>query len=352
VSTESALEQRLHDLYAVPVPASLDRRVDAALKSRPSGQWNPLRRRAVVSLVVAGILIATAAGPAVRWFDGWGKPFDRLWELATPVDQSVTQGGYRVTIHRAYADRLGVRLATTVEDLEDRWSQIAVDAAEVTDSQGNAYEAWNWSRSRTPFDSTAATWSRFVLPDGLRKGDLDLSVKVTSLAVRTPDPVTDLIDADTIWSSVDGAWTFDVKVPITSGRAVQPEARASESGVTVVLQELGATPSGILARMAVDGLPAIPEGSDNGWYPSIDIDIDGLAFTDDTLPPGILRSDDEITVEIVPGDEIAAERPVDALAGHWKMTVRTFSSSFDPERKSISDRDGPWVLEFDVPSGS
>lgn len=352
MSTESALEQRLDDLYAVGVPATLDRRVDAALKATPRRRQNPLRGRTIASLVVAAVLVVTAAGPAIEWFDGWGKPFDRVWELAAPVDQSVTEDGYRVTIHRAYADRLGVRLATTVEDLEDRWSQIAVDGAEVTDAQGNVYEAWNWSRARTPFDSTAATWSRFLLPDGLRKDDLDLRVKVTSLAVRTPDPVTDQTDPDTIWTSVGGAWTFEVGVPITAGRAVHPDVRSTESGVTIVLRELGATPSGLVARLAVDGLPAIPEGSGSGWYPSIDIDIDGLAFTDDTVPPGILRSGDEITVEIVPGDEIAAERPVDALAGHWKITILTFWSSVDPERKLISDRDGPWVLEFDVPAGS
>src|SRR5688572_5775604 len=102
----------------------------------------PLRRssrtrvRTLATLGIAAIFAVTAAGPAVQWFESWHGPFDHLWEISTPVDQTVTADGYRVTVHRAYADRLGVRLAMSVQDLDDRWSGLEVDAAVMTDADG------------------------------------------------------------------------------------------------------------------------------------------------------------------------------------------------------------------------
>src|SRR5688500_7511030 len=119
-------------MYAVSVPADLDRRVATAITTAPVRRSGRPRRRTVVAFAVAAVLAITAAAPAFEWFQGWHGPFDRLLEISTPVDQTVTGDGYRVTVHRAYADRLGVRLALTVEDLEARWSELYVEAADVT----------------------------------------------------------------------------------------------------------------------------------------------------------------------------------------------------------------------------
>ncbi len=234
MSTDTPLEQRLQTLYAVAVPTELDRRIAAAMTTVPIRRPGRIRTRTLAALAVAAILAGAAAGPAFEWIGAWGDPFDRVWEASSPVDQTDTADGYRVTVHRAYADRLGVRLAMTVEDLEDRWSGLEVDAAEMTDSEGRIYGAWNWSGSRTPVDGAIATWARFLLPDDDRGDDLQLRVTVTSLQVRAPDPIPSDPDPDRIWTSVSGAWSFEFDMPpITQGQTISPVASASSDGVTI-----------------------------------------------------------------------------------------------------------------------
>lgn len=336
MSTETPMEQRLRTLYAVAVPTELDRRIVAGMRSAPLRRPGRSRPRVLVALAVAAIVAITAAGPAVQWFENWNAPFDRLWELSTPVDQTVTADGYRVTVHRAYADRLGVRLAMSVEDLDQRWSGLYVDAAEATDGDGRVYEGWN-SPSRTPVDGSTATWSRFLLPAGALGDDLRLQVTIKSLWVRSPDPSE--LDPARIWTTVAGAWTFEVDVPppFTVGESVSPVANASANGVTIDLKELGVVPSGTVVRLAVDGLPELPADSAEGWYPVARVEHDGERHTDDALPPGLVGSDGEVTLELVP--------VVEDLAGHWKITILGFWS---PAHEPFGEHLGPWVLEFAV----
>lgn len=336
MSTDTPFEQRLRTLYAVPVPADLDRRIEAAIATVPSRRPGRVRPRVLAALAFAAILITTAAGPAIEWFEGWSAPFDRLWEISTPMDQTVTADGYEIKVHRAYADRLGVRLAMTVEDLEERWSDFRIDTAHATDDDGNVYEGWN-SPSRTPVDGSIATWLRFLPPDALGD-DLHLRVTITSLLVRTPDPME--VDPERIWTTVGGEWTVDVEVPpFTLGDSVSPSANASASDVTIAVEELGVVPSGTVVRLAVEGLPEMPAGSAGGWYPDTSVEHDGERLSDDPLPPGLLGPDGEVTLELTP---IA-----DDLTGHWTITIFTFNS-FDPTTKGFGEIEGPWVLEFDV----
>lgn len=337
MSTDTPLEQRLSTLYAVSVPTELDRRIVTAMTTAPIRRSGRGRPRTLAALAVAAIFAITAAGPAFEWFEGWHSPFDRLWEISTPVDQTVTADGYRVTVHRAYADRFGVRLAMTVEDLDDRWSELYVEAADVIDGDGRAYEGWNWSGSQTPVDDSSETWSRFLLPADALGDDLRLLVTVTSLAVRSPDPIASDVDPERIWTSVGGAWTFDLDVPITRGQAISPAATATANGVTINLKELGMVPSGTVVRLAVDGLPEIPADSAEGWYPVTSVEHDGERLTDDALPPGVVGSDGDVTLEVLP--------VVEDLAGHWRITILEFWS---PTRGQFGESLGPWVLEFDV----
>ena len=338
--TETPLDQRLRTLYAVSVPTELDRRIATAMTTVPIRRSGRTRPRILAALALAAILSTLAAGPAIQWFEGWHGPFDRLWEISTHVDQSVTADGYRVTVHRAYADRFGVRLAITVEDEEHRWSEFFVDGAEVTDVVGHAYEGWNWSGSKTPVDGSSATWSRFLLPAGVDADELQLQVRVTSLAVRAPEPIPVGLGPERIWTSVSGAWgNFQVNVPVTQGHSISPVASATTSDVTINLEELGVVPSGTVVRLAVKGLPEAPGGSVNAWYPVTSIEHDGERLTDDVVRPGVLGSDGSVTLEVVP--------VVEDLAGHWRITVLGFHS-FDPIQEQFGEIQGPWVLEFDV----
>ena len=261
------------------------------------------------------------------------------------MDQTVTADGYRVTVHRSYADRLGVRLAMTVEDLEDRWSGLEVDGAEMTDSDGRIYEGWNWPRSRTPVDGAIATWARFLLPDGVRADDQQLRVTITSLRVRSPDPIPIDLDPEEIWTSVRGAWSFEFDMPpIAQGQSISPVANASASGVTIDLEELGVVPSGTAVRLAIEGLPEVP-GSAYGWLPSSTIVHDGEPLSDQPFEPGVIGSEGVVTIEALPDVE---DPKVEGLVGHWRITVHTIYA-FDSTLEQGHRVEGPWVLEFDVP---
>lgn len=348
MSTDMPLEQRLHAIYAVTVPVALDRRVATAIAAVPQRRPGPMGRRKVVVLAIAAVVATVAAGPAASWFAGWDARYDRLWDLSIPVEQAMTVDDYRVTVERAYADALGVRLAMSAVDLKDRWSGMRIDTADVTDADGRVYQAWNWS-TKTPMNATTASWSRFALPSDA-PDDLGLQVTVTSLAVRLPEPIDSLRDPSRIWTSVDGVWTFDVDVPVTAVvRTIEPAVSASEGGVTVTLRELELVPSGVVARLAVRGLPALPAGSDWGWYPVLSAVHDGHAHSDDVFDPGVLADGDAITIEMV---RDGGDDPIDDLTGRWKITIAAFWSSSDPRREGFGKDVGPWVLEVDVPADS
>ena len=348
MSTDTPLEQRLQALYAVAVPTELDRRIAAAMSTVPIRRPARIRPRTLAALAVAAILAVAAAGPAFEWIGAWGDPFDRVWAASSPVDQTVTADGYRVTVHRAYVDRLGVRLALTVQDLRDRWSGLEVEAAEMTDSEGRNYAAWNWSRSRTPVDGAIAQWARFLLPDDVRGDDKQLHVSITSLRVRAPDPISLDLDPEEIWTSVGGAWSFEFDMPpITQGQTISPVATAGSDGVTVALEELGVVPSGTAVRLAVEGLPEVP-GTVYGWLPDSTIVHDGEPLSDQPFEPGVMRSDGVVTIEALPDVE---DPKVEGLAGHWSITVHGFFA-FDASTEQGHELRGPWVLEFDVPAAS
>jgi hypothetical protein len=348
VSTDTPLEQRLQALYAVSVPTELDRRIAAAMTTVPTRRPGRIRPRTLAALAVGAILAAAAAGPAFEWIGAWGDPFDRVWEASSPVDQTVTADGYRVTVHRSYADRLGVRLAMTVEDLEDRWSGLEVDAAEMTDSDGRIYGAWNWSRTRTPVDGAIAQWARFLLPDDVRGDDQQLRVTITSLRVRAPDPIPFDLDPEQIWTSVGGAWSFEFDMPpITQGQTISPVASASAGGVTIELEELGVVPSGTAVRLAVEGLPEV-SGTLYGWLPDSTIVHDGEPLSDQPFEPGVIRSDGVVIIEALPDVE---DPKVEGVAGHWTITIHGFFA-FDATTEQGHELRGLWVLEFDVPAAS
>ena len=197
MTTDLPMEQRLHDLYAVTVPSALDRRITMAIATVPARPSCHGRRRRIAVLAVAAVIATAAAAPVANWFADWDPYHDRLWALSTPVEQTATEDGYRVTVHRAYADALGVRLAMSVLDLEDRWSEMRIDAADVTDADGRAYTGWNWSWSGAPPNAGDATWSRFILP-AAAPDDLSLRVTVTAIAVRAPEPLALPLDPERI----------------------------------------------------------------------------------------------------------------------------------------------------------
>lgn len=353
MTTDTPIEQRLHTLYAVTVPVALDRRVASAIATVPPLRPTLIGRRGIAVLALAAVIATVGAGPVADWFDGWDPYHDRLWDLSTPVEQTATQDGYRVTVERAYADALGVRLAMSVVDLDDRWSELRIDAANMTDTDGRVYEAWNWSRSEVLANSTDATWSRFILPSDAPQ-DLSLRVTVSAIEVRVPEPLESPLDPERIWTSVAGEWAFDIDVPVLAeSQSVEPAVSASHGGVTVTWEELELVPSGPIARLSVRGLPELPAGSADGWYPVLGAEHDGQGLTDPVFPSGIRSDGDEMTVEIIPyleGPVLEGFQVTDDLSGRWTITISGFWSSSDATGEGFGEGLGPWILEVDVPA--
>lgn len=355
MTTDLPLEQRLHALYAIAVPAGLDRRVESAISAVPPQRPSGMGRRRMAVLAVAAVLATVAATPVATWFADWDPYHDRLWEVSTPIEQTVTNADYRVTVERAYADALGVRLAMSVVDVEDRWSELRIDAADVTDTDGRVYDGWNWRRSDEAVDATDATWARFILPSDAPQ-DLSLRVTVTDIAVRAPEPLELPLDGDRIWTTVEGEWTFDVDVPVTAGTdKVAPGVSDSHGGVTVTWEELELVPSGSVARLTVRGLPELPADEAAGWYPVLGADHDGQGLTDDVFAYSIRDDGDVMAVEMIPYLDVPIIEGLqveDDLGGRWTITIDGFWSSFDPTGEGFGKGLGPWVLEVEVPAGS
>lgn len=344
-------------LYAADVPAdvgaSVDRRVGSAISSavmrrasRPApGRWHLPGRRRATAFVMVAVLASLAATPAIRQvFDGWGQEFDRVVALSTPIEMSVIDDGYRVTLVRAYADPFSVRLAIVAEDLEDRgWAELAVGDPTITDEDGRAYPLSIGAYSH-PTPESSEGWLQFSVPsDATEPGVRHLTVGVDGLGVR-PEPAPTLadgaLDFDNIWTSVAGRWSFDFDLEFLGGRTVTPNIAATVGEVTVTVDELTVTAGATVGRLTFAGLPEV----ESGWDPALRLEHDGKEIPLGTSTP-------------MPRDRLVFEASAGFgdLSGTWTIAIDDFHRPLpaDPDT-GVSTRDetieGPWVLTFEVPS--
>lgn len=339
------LLDRLQRHFAVQMPSRIvddvDRHVQAAIASSAarSTRGRDARRRSwpgrrVVTILAVGAMLA-AASPALRFFEGWGEEFDRVFALSTPIDLSVTDDGSRVTIVRAYADPSGLRLAITAEDLEDRgWTEIAVSEPSVTDADDRTFPmsiGWFGQPSRTSSEG----WLEFDVPAAVSTpATRSLNVTFDRLDVRLSDGAT---DPDRIWTSVAGAWSFEFDLEFLGSRTVQPAVSATVGEITVSMQELTVTPATTIVALTFAGLPA----GGLEWDPDLAIARDGRTIKARTTSWG--TADDTRVYELASG--------FDDLSGTWTITIDDFhrpipdpSSNVTTEQESIV---GPWVLTFE-----
>lgn len=351
-ATPDLLERRQRH-FAAAMPARIgddvDRRVHAAIAStatrptraRHGGQRGWPRRRIGAILVVAALL--TAAAPAMRFFEGWGEAFDRVFALSTPIDLSATDDGYRVTVVRAYADSFGVRLAITAEDLEDRgFAELALGNPTLTDNDGREYPmfvGWYDQPSRTSSEG----WLRFEVPAAARDAQVrHLTVALDGLDVRhrpAPTLANGEPDLGAVWASVPGDWRFEFDVESFSARTAKPDVTSTVGGITVTFQGMSVTPATTIGSLTFDGLRPV----EWGWDPYFRVDHDGSPVKVEIMYPGSVQ--DTLTFEAAPGFE--------DLSGTWTITIEEFhrdipnpDSDITTEQESIV---GPWVLTFEGP---
>ena len=343
IDEAGVLEHRLRALYEVPVPPSLDARMQAVIAARSALRPDPIRRRAggrrpLIAVLAAAILVTVAASPLAQLFGGWGTDFDRVFALSTPVDQSVTVDGYRVTLVRAYLDTDILRLTVAGEDVQGRdISAITVDDARVTDANGVTYPA-SLVISQPPDAHTSETlWEYLVPAEASTPGTRRMTVLVPGLRVL-PTDASPVPGGGPGWVRVPGPFTFAFDLGLIPARSVAPMVTATASDVIVTFEDLTVTPATTTARLHIDGLPARP--TDWAWDPYIRMEHDGKVLDIDMLSPGSVN--DALVLGAVPG--------FDDLAGTWTITIDQFhrdipdpSSDVTTEVESVV---GPWVLTY------
>ncbi len=309
------------------------------------------RPRVIAALAVAAVLVGAAASPPVREaFDRWlGGDFSSVWDLATPIDQSVIDEGYRVTLVRAYADPAGLYLALTMEDLEGRdVAEAHAGMPTVMDDHGITYPTSMGKSDGTGDRAYAEGFWRYQVPaEAAVPGTRHLTAEVTGIAVRAHDPpdVTDGFAYETLWTQIPGSWTFDFDLEFEGLLAARPDVTASHAGIDVTWTDLDVTPSAIKITLAVTGLE--PTEEDWGWDQGGRIEHDGRRlefFSSD----GILDSGPEAQTIVYEMEQGRGD-----LSGTWTITIDEFRTDVpDPESNVTTETKiitGPWVLTFEGP---
>ena len=364
MSTDATLDHRLAAAFGdEPPPAvfeALDQRLaDAIERARAvAGSHGAYRRRrltrnrAIAAVAVAAVLVGTAASPTVREaFDRWaGGDFSSIWELATPIDQSVVDESYRVTLVRAYADPVGLYLALTMEDLEDRdVSEAHVGSATVSDADGVVYPPFIGGSDGTGSSAySEGLWRYHVPVEAAVPGVRRLTAEVTGISVRANDPpdATDGFPFETLWTEIPGSWTFQFDLEFKGRLGAQPGVTASHAGIAVTWTDLVVTPSATIITLQVTGLE--PTEEDWGWDQGGRIEHDGHRL-EWFSSQGILDAGPEPQTIVY-----EMEQGRDDLSGTWTVTIDEFRTDVPDPNSDVTTETkiirGPWVLTFDGPS--
>jgi hypothetical protein len=365
VTNDADLDRQLSAAFSFDPSAvllrALDDRYTAAVEQvrsespmrRRKARTGRTRRRVIAALAVAAVLVGTAASPPVRnAFDSWfGGDFESVWDVATTVDQSVVDQGYRVTLVRAYADPVGLYLTMTMEDLEGRdLAEAHAGMPSVKDDQGIEYPA-----NMGQFDGTGSStyaeglWRYDVPSEAASAGIRHLTAELTAISVRQHDPpdATPGFAYETLWTEVPGSWTFDFDLDFQGLLQARPEVTASHAGIDVVWTDLVVTPAATIITLEVTGLE--PTEKDWGWEQGGRIERDGRRL-EWFSAQGVLDSGPDTQTLIY-----EMEQGREDLSGEWTITIDEFRTDIpDPDSNVTTETriiTGPWVLTFDGPPG-
>ena len=364
MTTDPRLDERLRAAFEIDIPLTagtaldgrLARAIDqirqAAPTPRTAARHRRMRRRAMAVVGIAAVLVGAAASPAVRQaFDGWfDGDFDSVWDHATVIDQSVVDEGYRVTLVRAYADPVGLYLAMTLEDLEDRdVSETVIGMPTVVDAHGRAFPPFMGGGGGADSSTYDEGLHRYRVPVGLQgPGVHRLTADLSGIGVRDHDPpgATPGFPYETLWRTVPGSWTFEFDLEFHGQLTADPDITASHAGIDVTWTELAITPAATIITLQVIGLD--PTEPDWGWTFGGRVErngqtLDGLSL-DGILDEG--PGPQTLVYEMAEGRE--------DLSGTWTITIDTFETDIpDPDSDVTTERrilEGPWVLTFEGPA--
>jgi hypothetical protein len=309
----------------------MQRAIDRPQAERP-WRLRGLGRRSIAVLVAAGLLVG--AGAPLGLYDGLGAGWDYGFSVqlarSTAVGATAIDDGFRVTIDRAYLDGERLMLAVRVVDERKRphISQLMAMYSVVSDEDG-IWAGAGVATSR-PMGAWAATQIQWRIPPGpIPEGRHHLRVEVPHIFWRDSSAPPSEADDWNPWHQQDGAWSFDIDLPVEGGATVaHPDAPIKIDDVTFTVEEVVVGPTAIRVRLRYD--------DDATWTVVGGMDRGGQHF------PFVISKSSEPGVIVLQTDG-GSDQP----AGAWSIVIDAADRQEDewPEHRLY----GPWKVGIHVP---
>lgn len=321
---------------------------EAGAAAHRDRRWMTLLLRAAWLLAAwaATVVVIGCAGSIP--FEGWSAPdFDVAWERGAKLGLTDEDGGYAITLERAYADAGQVMLAVRIEDLQKRpgTTQLSVLDGELTDDTGTTYEPMGGESGPVDTHESAEVWHfdppAFPLEAGPRHFTLSVAhidVRGEDLENAPPRPADDgVVEIPDPWRPVAGRWVIEFDLDVAGGSMVEEAVSATgPDKPTLTLESLLVSPTRGRAQLRVGGVD-----DPTAWEPVQVTAKHGATILQfgSNQQPG-----DGTTFSL-------ASAGVDDASGTWTVTVGELVGP--PPAGEIQDQSqrirGPWTMVVEVP---
>lgn len=298
----------------VTVPAQLGAILATSLEHREpppsaaiqSARWHVSSIPSRLALIAASLVVAVILiGATPEAIDILQRAFDlepathRMTELnlGTAVDMSSTVNGFTVRVERVYADANMVVIGYTMSgpdgrefnnfhpfDFEASSNPTLIDAkgvellhgpiawgAGVQDGRGGYVEVYDASTVWDGGPDLSVIWQvSAITAIEMQEQGADIS----SSAERT-------CDGEVCFLTVDGPFSFDLKIPLADSRVVQPHQELSAGDHNVILERVSTTPTNTQVDL-------------RGAGPAARVEIVTSSATHSLLPPQVVPSSSTI----------------------------------------------------------
>lgn len=318
------------------VAEALARRPNTPALSRPPRLRLP-RRRTIAALALAAVVLG-GAGMSVLggfWWITLDPSFRVAWERGTQLEMSTEIDGYRVTLHRAYADANQLVIALSAEDVADHGHRQVSTLLGGFHVEGDGEYTGAGAISR-PIDRFAATdvYRRVRSDPGPppARGHFVVTVDAVVAHDGTTAPPDDTGEWMP-WRPVAGPFVFEFDLPIAGGTTpVDVGLTAEHDGTSLLLEALRFSPTVIQAQIRVTQSSV----SASFWSP-----IMTMSRGSETFSSGLGRIADDLQAA-----EVLTVSGVDDPSGEWTVTVTELVGDTADGQVRLQ---GPWVFHVTVP---
>ncbi len=234
----------------------------AAASNGPNvGRRFARRRLALVPVALIALIVMVAATSGLlSKYESLGS---YAWQHGVQIGQSRTIDGYRVTLERAYVDANLFAVYVSAVDERDRWDQVSIFNAKVSDADGT--EWWPASGSSMVADVTAsANALYFYSADGLaRPGSHVFMVTIPAISVRDPSGTGDAVPSAMFsagtspqgysnpWREIGVDASFSLSLDVAAGTEVDSAGQATSDGITAKADRILISPSTVRVDLTV-----------------------------------------------------------------------------------------------------